>query len=99
MSSDASCQGACTSHSDVGEPWGLGGPRRAVSDVPSRLLPFLIISSYYSLQAELILAMTYGYEVQGRNDRKVDTVRRLSKIGVSTATPGALLVNDLPFRM
>ena len=43
--------------------------------------------------------MTYGYEVQGRNDRKVDAVRRIVEIGVATALPGALLVNDLPFRV
>lgn len=42
--------------------------------------------------------MTYGYEVQGRNDRRVKIVRRSSEIGMATALPGALLVNDLPFR-
>ena len=46
-----------------------------------------------------MLAMTYGYEVQGRNDRKVDAARKMVEIGSATVVPGALLVNDLPFRM
>ena len=61
--------------------------------------PTSIVSRSYSLQGELILAMTYGYEVQGRGDRKVDASRRLVEIGSATALPGALLVNDLPFRV
>jgi len=51
------------------------------------------------MQGELILSMTYGYEVQGRNDRKIDAARRLVEVGSATALPGALLVNDLPFRV
>jgi len=51
------------------------------------------------MQGEQILSMTYGYEVQGYNDRKVDAARRLSDLGSATALPGALLVNDLPFRV
>ncbi len=51
------------------------------------------------MQGELILSMTYGYEVQGRNDRKIDAARRLVEIGSAAALPGALLVNDLPFRV
>ena len=42
--------------------------------------------------------MTYGYEVHGRDDRKVESARQMTKLGVSVALPGALLVNDLPFR-
>jgi len=61
--------------------------------------PSLIDSRLYSLQGELILAMTYGYEVRGRDDRKIDVARRMSDLGSATALPGALLVNDLPFRM
>ena len=53
----------------------------------------------YSLQAELMLAMTYGYEVQGRSDRKVDAARQMVEIGIAATLPGALLVNDLPFRV
>ncbi|KAH9976261.1 cytochrome P450 [Lactifluus volemus] len=49
------------------------------------------------LQGELILAMTYGYEVSGRNDRRIDAARKLAEIGTTTALPGALLVNNIPF--
>jgi hypothetical protein len=42
--------------------------------------------------------MTYGYEVQGRDDRKVDVARRTSDLGAATSLPGALLVNHLPLR-
>jgi hypothetical protein len=42
--------------------------------------------------------MTYGYEVSGRNDKRIDAARKLAEIGGETALPGALLVNDLPFR-
>jgi hypothetical protein len=51
------------------------------------------------MQGELILEMTYGYEVQGRNDRKVDAARRMVEVGAARALPGALLVNHLPFRV
>jgi len=49
------------------------------------------------LQGELILAMTYGYEVRGRNDRKIEVAIKMSNHGSATALPGALLVNNLPF--
>ncbi|KAH9972642.1 cytochrome P450 [Lactifluus volemus] len=49
------------------------------------------------LQGELILAMTYGYEAQGRNDRRVELARHFSDVGSQSVLPGALLVNDLPF--
>jgi len=42
--------------------------------------------------------MTYGYEVRGHDDRKVDVVRRTSDLGAATALAGALPVNHLPFR-
>jgi hypothetical protein len=44
------------------------------------------------------LAMTYGYEVSGRSDRRIDAARKLAEVGTATALPGALLVNGLPFR-
>jgi len=43
--------------------------------------------------------MTYGYEVQGRDDRQLDVARRLAEIASATVLPGALLVNDLPFHV
>jgi hypothetical protein len=48
-------------------------------------------------QGELILGITYGYEVKGRHDRKLDVSKRLNEFGVVTFLPGALLVNELPF--
>jgi hypothetical protein len=43
------------------------------------------------------LGITYGYEVKGRHDRKLDVSKRLNEFGVVTFLPGALLVNELPF--
>ena len=58
----------------------------------------MIIHRFHSMQGELILAMTYGYEVQGRDDRKIGAARRMSEHGEAVTLPCALLVNDLPFR-
>jgi hypothetical protein len=58
----------------------------------------LTIFQFHSLQGDLILAMTYGYEVRGLDDRKVTVARKMAKQVTSTALPGVLLVNDLPFR-
>jgi hypothetical protein len=55
--------------------------------------------SLASFQGGLILAMAYGYEAQGRNDRRVELARQFSDIGSQSVLPGALLVNDLPFCM
>ncbi|KAF8258563.1 cytochrome P450 [Lactarius quietus] len=49
------------------------------------------------LQGELTLEMTYGYEVQGRDDRMVQVAREISEMGTKTALPSDLLVNGLPF--
>ncbi|KAI0302458.1 cytochrome P450 [Multifurca ochricompacta] len=49
------------------------------------------------LQGELILAMTYGYEVQGHNDRKITVARQMATLSSTVTFPGCLLVNDLPF--
>jgi hypothetical protein len=65
------------------------------------LLPsfrLLTIFPTYSLIGELILAIGYGYEVQGHNDRTVNVARKIAELGSETALPGALLVNVLPFR-
>ncbi|KAI9454988.1 cytochrome P450 [Lactarius psammicola] len=58
----------------------LAGPHRAVSIVPSE-----------SLQGELTLDMTYGYEVQGRDDRMVEAAREVLQMGAKTALPSDLL--------
>jgi hypothetical protein len=51
----------------------------------------------FSLSGELILAMGYGYEVQGRSDRMADVARKMAQLASETGIHGALLINDLPF--
>ena len=75
----------------------MGGPHRAVGIVPSEFLGILVTDQYFSLQGELTLEMTYGYRVQGRNDKMVRAARKASDLGASTALPSDLLVNGLPF--
>ena len=43
--------------------------------------------------------MTYGYEVCGPGDKKIEAAKAMSKFGGRLVLPGALLVNELPFRM
>ena len=45
----------------------------------------------------MILDMTYGYEVNGRRDTKLDISKRASNFVIVKLLPGALLVNELPF--
>ncbi|KAH9970773.1 cytochrome P450 [Russula compacta] len=85
------------------------GPRataayRPVQEVKARVLLTRILASpdeweahIELLQGDLILAMTYGYEVRGREDRMVEVPREMTELGSATVLPGALLVNDLPF--
>jgi hypothetical protein len=47
----------------------------------------------------MILDMTYGYEVKGRHDKKLDISKRVNDFVIVTFLPGALLVNELPFCM
>jgi hypothetical protein len=43
--------------------------------------------------------MAYGYDAQGRNDdRLVKVSRELVQFGTRIILPGALLVNNIPFR-
>ncbi|KAH9066016.1 cytochrome P450 [Lactarius deliciosus] len=49
------------------------------------------------LQGEMILSMTYGYDVEGPDDRKLYVVKKMAQITATTTLPGALLVNSLPF--
>ena len=57
-----------------------------------------MISLIFSLAGGLILAIAYGYEVQGRNDPKVEIAKKAVQLVSETVLPGALLINDLPFR-
>ncbi|KAI0291060.1 cytochrome P450 [Multifurca ochricompacta] len=83
---------------------GAAASYRPVQQARARALLLRLLTSPHELEAhielfqgELILAMAYGYEVQGRDDSMIDVPRRLNEIGIATALPGALLVNDLPF--
>jgi hypothetical protein len=49
------------------------------------------------MSGSLILAMGYGYEVKGINDRMVNGAKKLVELAGKIALPGAILVNDLPF--
>lgn len=49
------------------------------------------------LQGELVMGITYGYEVKEHYDRKLDAAKQRAKLATETALPGALLVNELPF--
>lgn len=49
------------------------------------------------MSGELVLALGYGYEVQGPDDWRVNVVKKLTQFGTGILLPGALLVNDLPF--
>ncbi|KAI0274083.1 cytochrome P450 [Russula aff. rugulosa BPL654] len=52
---------------------------------------------FHHLPGSLILAMVYGYEVKGINDRNVIAAKNMMQLSSKMAFPGAILVNDLPF--
>ena len=57
----------------------------------------IIDRSTFSFEGELTLDMTYGYDVQGRDDRKIEAARKVADMAATTALPSDLLVNGLPF--
>jgi len=73
----------------------MGGPDRAVSIVPAT--SSTVVDQYPSLQGELILEMTYGYEAQGRNDKMIEAAKRGTNIAAETTLPSDLLINGLPY--
>lgn len=54
--------------------------------------------SFLSFQGEQLLAMTYGYEAKGHQDKTIDAAKKLSDIGTRASLPGSFLVNEFPFR-
>jgi hypothetical protein len=58
-----------------------------------------MIREMLRFQGGLILAMTYGYEARDRNDGMLDASTRMIRFGSARILPGALLVNEVPFRM
>ena len=47
----------------------------------------------------MILAMTYGYEVHGRDDKLLNAAKMRLKFATGRVLPGALLVNQIPLRV
>ncbi|KAF8257685.1 cytochrome P450 [Lactarius quietus] len=83
---------------------GAASTYRPLQQLKTRLLLSRLLASPHKweahielLQGELTLEMTYGYEVQGRDDRMVQIARETSEMGAKTALPSDLLVNGLPF--
>ncbi|KAI0264227.1 cytochrome P450 [Gloeopeniophorella convolvens] len=83
---------------------GAAASYRPLQQTRTRVLLSRLLATPYEwgahievLQGELILAATYGYDVQGHTDRKLEVARRMSDIASAVALPGALLVNHLPF--
>ncbi|KAI0049104.1 cytochrome P450 [Auriscalpium vulgare] len=48
------------------------------------------------LQGQIIMSITYGYDVTGHDDHYLGLARGMSEIGPRTILPGAILYNDLP---
>jgi hypothetical protein len=53
----------------------------------------------FSFQGEIILDMTYGYEVRGRHDRMLDVSIQLNKFVDIKVFAFATLISGFPFRM
>ena len=51
----------------------------------------------FSLQGELILAVTYGYEVHRHDDKLLDASRRRNKFAKEVVPLNASLLNGIPF--
>jgi hypothetical protein len=50
----------------------------------------------FSLQGELILAVTYGYEVHGRDDKLLDASKRRNEFAKEVTPLNVLLLNHIP---
>ncbi|KAI9441764.1 cytochrome P450 [Lactarius indigo] len=89
---------------DRGLGAGAASAYRPLQQLKARLLLTRLLGSPQELEAhiellqgELTLEMAYGYEVQGHDDKMVESSRRASQMGAATALPSDLLVNGLPF--
>ena len=78
--------------------WEAHIERFVVCSIKTTNMPKHCIRQIFRLQGELVMAITYGYEVKGNYDRKLDAARELSTLTSKSALPGALLVNELPLR-
>ncbi|KAI0052213.1 cytochrome P450 [Auriscalpium vulgare] len=59
--------------------------------------PDNLVSLIEHLQGAIIMDLTYGYEVRGRDDEFLDSARRFGRETQAVLMPGALLVTDVPF--
>ena len=53
----------------------------------------------FSLQGELILAMTYGYQVHGRDDKFLDASKRTNEFTREVIPSNAFLLSYFPLCM
>jgi hypothetical protein len=54
---------------------------------------------YFSLTASIVLAVTYGYDVNTPQDRFLTLARHVTRELLNCLVPGAYLVDTLPSRM
>ncbi|KAH9956431.1 cytochrome P450 [Russula dissimulans] len=54
-------------------------------------------AAHLELSGEQLLAMTYGYEAKGLDDRMLQVANELSDLGSKISLPGSLMVNEFPF--
>ena len=59
----------------------------------------LFIILLIRFHGELILDMTYGYEVKGRHDRKLDVSIQFNKFADVKVDLFAMLIGRFPFRV
>ena len=67
--------------------------------VSASTMIYLFIIHLFSFQGELILDMTYGYEVKGHHDRRLAVFEQLSEFAKVKVFASAWLINAFPFRM
>ena len=63
-----------------------------------RIVICLLIVLPFSFQGEIILDMTYGYEVKGRHDRMLDVAIQLNKFADVKFHKLAKIIDGFPFR-
>ena len=54
---------------------------------------------YNSTLAKISLLIVYGYDVKDPKDKYITLVSQAAEINAAAITPGAVIVNDLPFRV
>jgi hypothetical protein len=76
----------------------VGDSPRTVRVFLSVLLGLSKHSQLSSFPGEVTLSVAYGYEVEGRDDRLLNVSMEGVQLSARVGPPGALLVNDIPFR-